>query len=54
MNWISRSALKRFYLSYATFDESDYQVDKTLSNFTTSDRVPYDEFARLALFLAKR
>eukprot|EP01060_Flectonema_neradi_P026712 TRINITY_DN3594_c3_g1_i1.p1 TRINITY_DN3594_c3_g1~~TRINITY_DN3594_c3_g1_i1.p1 ORF type:complete len:595 (+),score=88.99 TRINITY_DN3594_c3_g1_i1:80-1864(+) len=53
-NWVPRSALKDFYLSYATFDESDHQVDRTLSNFTTSDRVPYDEFARLALFLAKR
>eukprot|EP01065_Artemidia_motanka_P026350 TRINITY_DN3129_c0_g1_i1.p1 TRINITY_DN3129_c0_g1~~TRINITY_DN3129_c0_g1_i1.p1 ORF type:complete len:778 (+),score=206.07 TRINITY_DN3129_c0_g1_i1:91-2424(+) len=53
---ISFVELRRFYRSFDSFgiDETDEQVGRKLAKFCRTDQVSFNEFAHLALSLAKR
>eukprot|EP00756_Hemistasia_phaeocysticola_P009703 Hpha_TRINITY_DN14941_c2_g3::TRINITY_DN14941_c2_g3_i2::g.143514::m.143514 len=54
--WISKEALRRFYRSFDSLGvhETDEQVSQLLSRYAKADQVSFNEFAHLALALAKR
>ena len=52
--WISCEALRRFYHTFDFGLDDGGKVDTMLMRFAKTDRVPYAEFARVALSLAAR